>query len=413
MQLDRLHPRPLKARRSPPTRQSPPAKQHRHNSPPGMVTDPLTSGIEPSSDHRAGGGFVHLRVLDARVRLRLRTDAQVAQIVADWSRCLVAASPPNNSGEGLLVVDSELPLTQEMRHRLVANLTEEGIEHLAGRALMLHAAGVAAADGRVLALVAESGTGKTTAAHHLCRGSFGYVTDETVAVTPEGKVFPFAKPLSLVTDPQRPQSKEHQGPDALGLKPAPGTPLTLAGIVLLARSSDHVGPPKLEDVPILDAMMELIGHTSAFTRLDQPLQQAAQIVSRCGPVRRLTYREIADCDDLLEALVMETPEPVDEWLPVGIAVAPSGDGTVEGSLAARVPDDFIQVRDVALALVGQVPVLLGALGLTVWRAALGGTTQDDLHKVVVAQHGSHPASESLVQHAIEELIAVGLLQRAV
>lgn len=354
---------------------------------------------------------MHLRVLDTHVHLRLRADSQVAQVLQDWSRCLVAVGQPDNADDGTLVVDSELPLTQEMRHRLVANLTERGIEDLTGRALMLHAAGVAAADGRVLALVAESGTGKTTAAHHLCRGSFGYVTDETVAVTLEGNVFPFAKPLSLVTDPQRPQSKEHQGPDALGLKPAPGTPLTLAGIVLLDRSSDHVGPPKLEDVPLLDAMMELIGHTSAFTRLDQPLEQTARIISRCGPVRRLTYRDITDCDDLLEELVGATPGPIDEWLPMSVAVAPSGDGTVEGSLAARVPDDFIQVRDVALALVGQVPVLLGALGLTMWRAALGGTTQDDLHTVVVTKHGSHPTSELLIQGAIEELIAVGLLQR--
>lgn len=354
---------------------------------------------------------MHLHFLDTHAHLRLRADSQVTQVVEDWSRCLVAAGQPQRVDDGLLVVDSELPLTQEMRHRLVANLTERGIEDLAGRALMLHAAGVAAEDGRVLALVAESGTGKTTAAHHLCRGTFGYVTDETVAVTPEGHVFPFAKPLSLVTDPQRPQAKEHRGPDALGLNPAPGTPLTLAGIVILARRPDHAGSPKLDDVPLLDAMMELIGHTSVFTRLDRPLEQAARIISRCGPVRRLTYRDITDCDDLLEELVRATPEPIDEWLPMGVTVAPSGDEALEGSLAARRPDDLIQVGEAALALVGQAPVLLGALALTVWQAALGGTTDDDLHTVVVAEHGPHPTSQSLIQGAIEELIAVGLLQR--
>ena len=352
---------------------------------------------------------MHLHFLDTHAHLRLRADSQVAQVVEDWSRCLVAAGQSRRVDDGLLVVDSELPLTQEMRHRLVANLTERGIDDLAGRALMLHAAGVAAEDGRVLALVAESGTGKTTAAHHLCRGTFGYVTDETVAVTPEGHVFPFAKPLSLVTDPQRPQAKEHRGPDALGLNPAPGTPLTLSGIVLLARRPDHAGSPKLDDVPLLDAVMELIGHTSVFTRLDRPLEQTARIISRCGPVRRLTYRDITDCDDLLEEVVAAGPEPIEEWLPMGIAMTKSDDQARGGSLAAHEPDDLIQVGEAALALVGQVPVLLGPIGRTVWQAAVGGTTHDDLHAAVVAEHGPHPTSEVLVQDAIQQLISARLL----
>lgn len=369
----------------------------------------------PQSPFRLGpeGGLVHLYVLDTHVQLRLRADSQVTQVATDWSRCLVSVSQSGTSDEGMLVVDSQLPLTQEMRHRLVANLTERGIDDLAGRALMLHAAGVASKDGRVLALVAESGTGKTTAAHHLCRGSFGYVTDETVAVTPEGGVFPFAKPLSLVTDPDQPQVKQHQGPDALGLKLAPDAPLTLAGVVLLARDPDHAGAPALEDVPLLDALMELICHTSAFTWLDHPLQQAARIVGRCGPVRRLTYRDIHDCDVLLEDLVAADPGQVEAWCSMTIEPPAADERPPEGAFVALMPDDLIQGGDAALALVGRVPVHLGPLALTVWLAISGGATSETLHRIVINEHGSHPDAESIVRATVDGLARAGLLRSAI
>ena len=52
---------------------------------------------------------------------------------------------------------------------------------------MLHAAGIADADGLVVALVGPSGMGKTTASSYLARHGFGYVTDETVSIGPGGR----------------------------------------------------------------------------------------------------------------------------------------------------------------------------------------------------------------------------------
>ena len=63
--------------------------------------------------------------------------------------------------------------------------------------MMLHACGLADREtGRVVALVAASGTGRTTASTSRAK-TWGYVTDETVAIRDNVSVAPHPKPLSL------------------------------------------------------------------------------------------------------------------------------------------------------------------------------------------------------------------------
>ena len=59
--------------------------------------------------------------------------------------------------------------------------------------MSLHAAGLADRDGRALALVAASGTGKTTAARTL-GGTLGYLSDETVSSAADSTSFPTPSP---------------------------------------------------------------------------------------------------------------------------------------------------------------------------------------------------------------------------
>src|SRR5690242_4779685 len=110
---------------------------------------------------------------------------------------------------------------------------------------MLHAAGLASDDGGTVALVAGSGTGKTTAGRLLGR-SLGYVSDETIAVEHDLTVRPYAKPLSIVTDPTVPTGKHEESPDDLGLRPAAPV-LRLAAVAVLERRDD-VGGPVLEPI---------------------------------------------------------------------------------------------------------------------------------------------------------------------
>ena len=110
---------------------------------------------------------------------------------------------------------------------------------------MLHAAAVALDDGRVIGFVGPSGRGKTTASQALGR-TYGYVTDETLAIRPDGSVVAYPKPLSIGA---RPGHEAHRA--GLGARPSPGPTgkLRLAALVLLDRRPD-VEQPYVESVPI-------------------------------------------------------------------------------------------------------------------------------------------------------------------
>ena len=105
---------------------------------------------------------------------------------------------------------------------VTSEVTIAAILERAGELTMLHACGVADPEGGVIALVAKSGTGKTTASSQLAR-TFGYITDETVAIRADGTIVPYPKPLS-VKQATTGAAKLQVGPDELGLKVAPENP---------------------------------------------------------------------------------------------------------------------------------------------------------------------------------------------
>lgn len=302
-------------------------------------------------------------------------------------------------------------------------VTLASIERRAGDALMLHAAALCDTDGATLALVAASGTGKTTAAAVLGR-HLGYVTDETVAVdarAPGLVVRAYPKPLSVIRDPARPDDKSEHSPAELGLLPA-APRLHLACLLLLERSA---GPraATLEEVPLLDALAQLIPQTSSLLMLDRPLQRLAEVVTLAGPPRALRYSEVADCLPLVTAALRE-PVPAPPWVGEAGDVpaqerfaqpppsAPPQHLEVTGdTLLVRTPwRDAVHVDGETLLIADELPVRLSALGALVWRECRQPRRVADLVDVARAELGDHPDAARLVGEAAQAMATSGLLR---
>ena len=262
------------------------------------TADRLTRGIVQP-------GEVTVAILDAPITIRTNHAAAAAYLRRLWSRCVVdpASHPP--VGELHLPGSGPTP-SREMLLRLTSELTLAGIDHAAGTALMLHAAGVALPDGQVIALVGCSGAGKSTAVQRLCGKSvgYGYVTDETVAVDPDLRVRPFPKPLALVESSG--DLKAQRAPDELELSPAPQR-LSLAAVVFLRRDVNHPDGARVAPLSRLDHLEALVPHTSALTRLSDPVRRLADLVDRCRGYA-VSYREADALAQVLPDLNLAAPQ---------------------------------------------------------------------------------------------------------
>ena len=173
-----------------------------------------------------------------------------------------------------------------------------GIEHGAGRLLMLHACGLTdPKSGRTVVLAAPSGMGKSTAALGLGR-RWGYVSDETVAIAPTSEIVAFPKPLSLIRGGRW---KEQVSPDDLGLASTPSSP-HLAAIALLSRDAD--GPTCVERVRRTEFIAHLAPHTSYLGELDRPLHRLADAVPSGGGLI-LRYADSQGLEALVDAVLGE------------------------------------------------------------------------------------------------------------
>ena len=185
-------------------------------------------------------------------------------------------------------------------HNLSPAITTAAISSRAGELLMLHAAGLAhPRTGDCVALVAASGTGKTTVSTTLGR-RLAYVSDETVAIGPDLRVVPYPKPLSVLEEPDSPLKRQVPASE-LGLHPVAGAS-RLSGILLLER--DPAGPVlEVEEVSTVRAIAHLAPQISYLSRLERPLHRVAEAVDGAGGLLRVRYREAARLAELVHALV--------------------------------------------------------------------------------------------------------------
>lgn len=292
--------------------------------------------------------------------------------------------------------------------------TLKAIRRRTGEALMLHAVGVSGDRGRTVALVAPSGTGKTTAAATLGR-HLGYVTDETVVIEADDRVSPYPKPLSIIVDPAHPYAKHEFGPDELGLGPTPPDP-RLVAVVALRRQPD-LAAPRLEAVSLIDGILAVIPETSALPSLPDPLARLARALCLSGGPFRLHYGEIEDCLDLVRDLTRPDPArdaeaptwqhhrgqaralPEARWTRV----------TWDSVLTRTGWDDAITSDGEMVILHDLVPSRLSRLGAALWVHADEPRAVPDLHAHIVTLIGDHPRSQALVQDGLQVLVDAGVL----
>jgi hypothetical protein len=175
---------------------------------------------------------------------------------------------------------------EDLLQVLTQRITLMAIDARAGQCLMLHAACLAdPATGAAAAFVAPGGTGKTTLVRTLGPGRW-YVTDETTVVLGDRRVL----------------FKNETPPSAIGLVPPQG-PVHLAALCLLDRDDAHTGPPGVERLDTLDALVALVPQTSHLPEMPRPLQGLAALCESLGGVHRITYRESAEVAGCLDHLL--------------------------------------------------------------------------------------------------------------
>ncbi len=335
--------------------------------------------------------------LGVAIGVEVSSHAAESDLRADWTRCLTERSPQQQ----IHLASTTESVATDLRYRLSTEVIQRAIEGRAGELLMLHAAGLSDAHGRVTAMIAASGTGKTTAVRRLGE-KFGYVTDELIGIDPKLAVYGVPRPLSVVPR-QRSSGTEKVSVRVDALRPHPSI-LQLGRLLLLDRDDTHFGPIMVENLLGIDAVKALIPHCCALPALAKPLQFLAQVIGTAG-LRRVRYRE---ADDLAALLNQDDGWPRDAvshshqtWRTVS-STRTHGPGWRRNQV-----DDVLACGGEALLLVGAQPIHLSALGLAVWEALGRSGDLDAIVASVVATFGPAPEARDVVLQALVTLRDAG------
>ena len=332
-----------------------------------------------------------------------------------WRDALAADTPPEPTGPVVTPITAD---RTQMLSELSQQVTLAALEQRRGELWMLHAAGLAGADGRVVVLVGPSGRGKTTAVRTLA-ASFGYVSDESVAIDDDGHVWPYRKPLSVIEDSGKP--KAQRSPSELGLGALPDAALRVAAIVLLDRDERALEHPVIEDVDLGEALGDLVSQSSYLTSMPAPLHSIAALATATGGIRRVRYREAASLLPVIESL-LANPTPLIEpaHLPVAERAKRGETPTPEITASPRysrtpVVDALDLTGPDRIAILRSAPNgtgalrVLGGVAPAVWRVA-DAASVSELTAAAIAVYGQPDADPTaMVQAAADELVGAGVL----
>jgi hypothetical protein len=341
---------------------------------------------------------VVVRVLGVPVGIPVSGD-DATRLRRQWSRALTDQSP--TTVVDLAEIVSEDDVSRD--YAITTRVTLAALDATAGERINLHAGAVADDQGRTLSVIGPSGSGKTTAIR-LLASRLGYLSDETTSIDDRLGIHAHAKPLSVITDPATPMLKASISPDDLGLAEPPAES-HLHRIVLLHRGDHDDG---LVPLAPAHAIAEIVEQTSSLVRLEHPILRLADTIDACGGVWSLRYREFGDwLDELVDLLDMEgQPSPPRLHHPGVAEVGVGGAGTW-----SREPWlDAVEYDDELVLMVGDRVHVLAGLGVVMWLALETPSTLDELVAEVEALWGAHPQAATLVDDALTQLAAAGMLR---
>lgn len=363
----------------------------------------------------SGEREIYLDVLGSAIRISVPSDepqGHFDRLVEAWAGARTTKNCPDltmsvgTNTSNVVNYDAYGPDYDALAAAVSTKVTLRGIELARGKHLMLHAAGVALPDGRVVAFVAPSGGGKTTLASHLGK-QFGYVSDETVLIGRDLRVLPYRKPLSVIEDPEKRWRKTQVSPDELNLLALPRTPLTLAAIVLFERDADHGDSPELGNVALPEAIEDLSGQISYFGDLPDSACMLADIVHKTGGVRTLRYSEADSVASVLHQIIAEQ-HPDTDWCDVSSTVSDHcADDTYtrrDGVVAVNTAGSVVTMSD------GTVRVLSG-LSPIIWDVIADGGTLEEIERALIDAFGEPDGMDpgEVTRQAIDTLINEGLI----
>ncbi|MGP9659993.1 PqqD family protein [Arthrobacter sp. AOP36-C1-22] len=362
---------------------------------------------------------VVIRALKSTIVVSGLSKDEAATLETAWELCLLdpgaglPSSPTLPEHVTEIRRDPALSWTQ-FHEDLTRTITHKAIESCRGEYFMFHAAAVADQDsGNAMVLVGKSGTGKSTATRVLGQ-AFAYLTDETAALSVEGTMITYPKPLSLLTANGIPP-KEQYSPASLGL-----TPLTvnarLTRLVLLERTDErHADPAYWTELPLLTALERLIPESSSLAYLDRGIASLCDLIDSVGGVRVLHYSEaehlIPFIKEELETPHVDSSGTAARWqlLPVDHdGKAPSESGLYRRALV----DDATLVDGAVALLHNEQFTVLDGIGPALWETLERWAHAEELVDKAVQEFGSHAEAQSMVMEALEKLRERGLLERS-
>ncbi|KGN37609.1 hypothetical protein [Knoellia subterranea] len=331
-----------------------------------------------------------------------------------WEWCRVPSASSGDDGVEPFVVTDADP------YAVSRAITIASLRRRVGSAVLLHSAGFSVGD-RAVALVGPSGTGKSTAARTLGQ-HFGYLSDETIAIEPDGRIAPYPKPISTVVDPARRWVKDEHSPRELGLREA-GETAYLHALVVLERDPAHE-VPELAELTLADALLAVTKESSSMPLVERPLHRLATLASGAGGPYVLRYNEIGDCVELIRDLFSTDAGRFERqpWTstPGAATSAPATLPTdaetanwSEETRIARAPwTDAVHAEGGTVVLQGTDLMRLGPVGEVAWVASASPITVTDLLARVIAELGEHPDAARIVDEGLRSMVDSGILRVA-
>lgn len=296
---------------------------------------------------------------------------------------------------------------------LTVHVTMHMLKELAGSRHLLHAAALGTPQtGQTVALVAASGTGKTTAASFL--GShFTYLSDETAVIdTDTLRVSAYPKPLSVIEVAGQP--KRQYNPASRSLTVAqPEQNFVLSHLVVLDRDKAGKASLSWERMSLSEALFTVVEQSSGVQKMPRGLAQLADLVNAVGGAIRLTYSEIADTLPFFQSLLsgqLELAPRHDDY-----TYAETDPETLNLGSGAHLyrrgkrTSGFESNDDFLLATDGQL-TRISVIGWDIWQALGSPLSSDYLYAAMQELYGPVPRPD--FEAVIAGMVDAGIIERA-